>query len=1040
MEVLPGDLTPHAGSPPLNQKDEPLLVAPFGFHPNSVFVGMSDELSQLSTKLFNAKRRPKGLANILVHGNAGAGKTHLVRQYVYTYRHRHSGGVFWVDARTKESRLNCFWDIAEAVSLDVENETQNPAWSNREILEERVRKWFETRENWLLIFDGITLPDDSVVEEFRKSVPLSENSNIVYTSVDRTLSGRHRLYEPVGLHVKPLDVADAKKLLFKDMDIEKPTSEQVAKATELVRYYECLPLAIHAIGHRLSATGKPLEVYRVRSHLPDKRLIETYRSTIQDLADAKQHEALHLINTLCFLGHHIPVGMIHLGRKAFAEAKIEIRSDDGSRRHLDNTFATLIKYGLIERTFDSYPLNWSNTRHSTDINRNRQFSIERQDSSMKSTSSAKHGAIDIVKVHTVVQGFCRTQLRRPRKKMYYYYLLIAAKMLYLSYKNAAERITMSQGLVKDYMEYETHARRLIENLPHNPKGNLLETRKELYEMLDNIQHVIEGRSSPASSQDSFRNQKSVFDWSSSMSSVPDTPTSESLQSNLTDEKTESPGALDYPPEPPVTVVQEPYPVHPNDRPMHGSITSPGAPEMSPNLSQSTEVPTPVLGQQGDDISVTTDGRSGYRRFDIRETSQRIIKKIRGRMNLGDFRPVAQPDMSHSHISDATASSPSQPGVNSLKENKLTYANVAAGNYRRAAASSSGRASSSTVANNVDSATEVSNISPNLSENGLYPNGKPPTPNQGVQHPSRFQSRHQSGSSEGSGSGLALLTASNVPSGPNLNPLPYDTNIPITRAPLRPVIPKPLGPRQDLATRTSVPLSGLHQSSIPSQLPTGYSSQPMSRDASVQSEHSVHTEPSRIPPNQSPVPSYVNSVPHNRTSSLTNPRRTPSPMVDTRSMHRLEFGGAPTEPDSPASVGAASMSRASSGPGPGMIVRTENGMSQSLFEFGRSPPTEHIRFGELDPVNVEDARRRTEQYGQSLEYLRALHQGHEGYQPPQPPYPSLNLMPSGDLDQPQEIVTETVTDNLGNTYITRRWRSGSTPARPNSDGLAMYYRQ
>jgi hypothetical protein len=40
------------------------------------------------------------------------------------------------------------------------------------------------------------------------------------------------------------------------------------EATQIVEHYECLPLAIHAIGHRLNATGKPIEKYHVIAARP----------------------------------------------------------------------------------------------------------------------------------------------------------------------------------------------------------------------------------------------------------------------------------------------------------------------------------------------------------------------------------------------------------------------------------------------------------------------------------------------------------------------------------------------------------------------------------------------------------------------------------------------------------------------------------------------------------------------------------------------------------------------------------------------------
>lgn len=61
------------------------------------------ELQELDRKLFD-KRRQDGTACVLVHGQPGAGKSHLVRQYVNKNRNKFTGGVFWIVSHLKEER------------------------------------------------------------------------------------------------------------------------------------------------------------------------------------------------------------------------------------------------------------------------------------------------------------------------------------------------------------------------------------------------------------------------------------------------------------------------------------------------------------------------------------------------------------------------------------------------------------------------------------------------------------------------------------------------------------------------------------------------------------------------------------------------------------------------------------------------------------------------------------------------------------------------------------------------------------------------
>jgi hypothetical protein len=166
---------------------------------------------------------------------------------------------------------------------------------------ETVKKWFEARQGWLLVFDGVSFDKDEDVTDFQKFIPDSKNSSIIYTSVDRTLVRKQRLLYPIAVKVRPLDEKDAMDLLYKGLGIGRPTAEQDEKAKALVRHLECLPLAIHAMGHRLSATQKAIEKYHIESYSTDSKLAEPYIGIMADLRRFHHPEALNLIHILCFL-------------------------------------------------------------------------------------------------------------------------------------------------------------------------------------------------------------------------------------------------------------------------------------------------------------------------------------------------------------------------------------------------------------------------------------------------------------------------------------------------------------------------------------------------------------------------------------------------------------------------------------------------------------------------------------------------------------------------------------------------------------------
>ncbi|KAL6235579.1 hypothetical protein BDW75DRAFT_230196 [Aspergillus navahoensis] len=517
----------------LSIQNGPLWVVPPGFHRNATFFGMEKELEILHTRLFKAKKRADHLM-----------ASHLARQYVWNHRDNYPGGIFWVDAKSRQSTFKCFWDIAQAATLTEGEEFQSPDTKSSSKYVEAVRHWLQSRQEWLLVFDGF--------------LPFKERCGIIYTSVDKTLRKKQRLYEPYCLLVAPLQVEDACKLLFKDLGIKRPTKEQIRKATEVVTHYECLPLAIHAISHRLSATDKPIEKYHINSHFTDEKLAEPFLSIMHDLFRGGHFEALNLINLLSFLGHQVPVGLILLG-KSFLEAwNIEVftSSRHGEPGDLDTTLGILIRYGLIERTSDKYPLLQTplspiSERYMIDPKAVVPEMSESQTESSQEgffTQYQNSGVSDVVRIHSVVQGFCRDELKimdkelrangsRPGQNTGYYdsWLVVATHVFCTSFENAKCRMDRVDdcGSVKDYREYETHASQLMKNFPKKTAHGIVnDSLKQLKEALKTIRSEID-RISPSSSQDFIRKHRSVFDRSSSSSSFPDSTASDGPSRQLT---------------------------------------------------------------------------------------------------------------------------------------------------------------------------------------------------------------------------------------------------------------------------------------------------------------------------------------------------------------------------------------------------------------------------------------------------------------------------------------------------------------------------
>lgn len=1007
---------------------EPLFVAPAGFHPNAAFVGMEKELTELHTRLFKAKKRAQRLVAVLICGPPGCGKSHLARQYVYTHRADYPGGIFWVDAKSRQSTAKCFLEIAEAAALADGKDFPASEWTASGTHVDAVRKWFESREEWLLVFDGLSFDKDEEITYFKQFLPFRKNCSIIYTSKDQTLRKKQRLFEPYCLHVRPLGVDDACRLLFKDLGIKKPTPKQMQKATELVEHYQCLPLAIHAIGHRLSATAKPIEKYHIRSHLTDGRLAEPILGIMHDLYREGHFEALSLINLLSFFGHRVPVGLIKLGRAALEAWNVEIlaSSRSGDRRDIDTTLGILIRYGLIGRVYHPYGSSHTTPELSE--------SPQKEGGPETAFSSVHQSSLDVIKVHSVVQGFCRDELKimdrerqiteTPRGRgvegglqyagYYDSWLVVAVGVFCKSYENAHGRMKGDPGTVKDYREYGTHAERLVEHFPKTlDKAPYIvrEARGNLQMAIESINAEIEMW--PNSSQDSFR-QKSVFDRSSSSSSS--VPESSSL-----DEGPSRRSTWDQDPETGVVRVESPQRLIPQHRvnlglfPPHIYREAPlhiyrenddGYETDGEALAQTTQVtkpqPLPALRQQA---PPEEEGWEIVRRNSKFSPPERR-RRHRGRIsrNLGEYRPM-QPLARLSSVQAKGSSSrmpgsaghmpsplgseaetllaafhhssppPSRAGIKAVgrsalqKENDQTYATVAAKSPRPATIPS-GRSSPSPgpgimppFVRGLETNSSRESLRSRSSNVQLSPlsefrfdkltqstHSEPaalgfPLPPSSALDPksapgSRFHSRHPSARHSD------ILTS--PPVEPNVPPLPYERDLAMipshrVHSASRPsnVAPGPTGHSPKPVAHPSAIMPGT------SPPVAGYSSEPLSRDASAQSYQSLQTEPVRFPPRYSPM------SPMGPPTIETTP---PDGLTTVPQQHIVSGAGGwaagpfdentalPHQPDAAPYV-AGGMSRPGAGAADHQLARIECGGEPQLLTLGDYT------------INVRDARQR-----------------------------------------------------------------------------------
>ena len=485
---------------PVPKPTEPYFIVPPGFRENTFFVGMKEELKLLDQNLLN-KRRPGRTTCVLLHGPAGSGKSHLARQFVNKNRTKFKGGVFWINAKLKDELYKDYWQIAQKVVSKDSPELRISGGGEGKSFVDVVRKWFESCSGWLIVLDGVIIDNEEDTSDLQHFIPNSPNSSLLYISMAKGIESKERLLRPVSVKVSPLKESDARKLLFKEIGKTNPSDAEKKRATELVKQVGCLPLAINAISHRLADTHERLETFKIHSYSADRKLGGPYHQIMQDLQERGHVEAYNLINILCFYGSHIPVEMIHLGLGALRHDKVNVKSAlMGEKPDINNTFGILIRFALIERNEPEDKESMSSSRDSL----------------------VDPEPIDMLKVHSVVQNFCRDALRS--RNMFIIWLGYAIRLFCRSYREADSRIKTKPepARVSDYREYLVHGHSLRSQLPkHEHKAlDLSDVRTELESTIRAIETEVESRE-PGSSQESVIRtefQVSIFDRTSSSSS------------------------------------------------------------------------------------------------------------------------------------------------------------------------------------------------------------------------------------------------------------------------------------------------------------------------------------------------------------------------------------------------------------------------------------------------------------------------------------------------------------------------------------------
>jgi len=210
-------------------------------HPrNPWFRGRDAEIQTLHAAFRSGGRTALTQA---ISGLGGVGKTQTAVEFAHRYQHEYRA-VLWTGAESDQDLRSGFAQIARLLRLP-----EKDARDQDEITA-AVRRWLETHEGWLLIFDNA---DNPVV--LRPYWPHNAKGHVLVTSRARRLD-ELGIGSPVSLDV--LDEAAAVRFL-----LDRTGSSEFAAGTarEVAQELGRLPLALEQAAAYMVAFQSPLDEY-----------------------------------------------------------------------------------------------------------------------------------------------------------------------------------------------------------------------------------------------------------------------------------------------------------------------------------------------------------------------------------------------------------------------------------------------------------------------------------------------------------------------------------------------------------------------------------------------------------------------------------------------------------------------------------------------------------------------------------------------------------------------------------------------------------
>ncbi|MET7337294.1 FxSxx-COOH system tetratricopeptide repeat protein [Nonomuraea sp. NPDC005650] len=206
-------------------------VRPFEWPRSTVFVGRDNNLDELAEALSTAGRaaadvRPM-IAQQVIYGMGGIGKSELVRQYGARYRDRYEVMV-WITADTRTRILQGLAGLAETLHppITLASDTEHAArWAAR---------WLQMHAGWLVVLDNLEDPADA--EEWLDLLTHPNGHVIITTRRDAYWAGAH-------VHTLDLLSREAATQLIVAVS-ERTDAAEIVYAEQIAHELGYLPLAL----------------------------------------------------------------------------------------------------------------------------------------------------------------------------------------------------------------------------------------------------------------------------------------------------------------------------------------------------------------------------------------------------------------------------------------------------------------------------------------------------------------------------------------------------------------------------------------------------------------------------------------------------------------------------------------------------------------------------------------------------------------------------------------------------------------------------